>query len=169
MFLLYSDRKIRVLSRLGFPRSSMSGTSIFVWNKQTSLWLINLSTRQSAHLLLCGRHNTILHLFYQPVQPVQPQFRARRLTAKALFDDLVIYPYSLTRLGSTRWTGFQTHSQVWRAEGLNPDPRIPRQSRYRNFGWFYGTIPIKISSVTSSSNHWQLILKKKFRFPCKWL
>ena len=42
--------------------------------------------------------------------------------AKALFDDHVIYPYFLTRLGSTRGTGFQTHSQVCRAEGLNPWP-----------------------------------------------
>ena len=42
------------------------------------------------------------------------------LAAKALFDDLIIYPYFLTRFGSTRGTGFQTHSQVCRVEGLNP-------------------------------------------------
>ena len=44
--------------------------------------------------------------------------RAQRLTAKALFEDLVIYP-CFTRLGLTRGTGFQTHSHVCRAEGLN--------------------------------------------------
>ena len=38
--------------------------------------------------------------------------KAQRLTAKALFRWSCIYPYFLTRLGSTRGTGFQTHSQV---------------------------------------------------------
>ena len=33
-------------------------------------------------------------------------------------DDVVIYPYFLTRLGSTRGTGFQTHSQVCWEENI---------------------------------------------------
>ena len=47
------------------------------------------------------------------------QRRACRVATKALSDDRFIYPYSLTRLGFTNGTGFQTHSQVWRTKELN--------------------------------------------------
>ena len=54
--------------------------------------------------------------------------RERLLTAKALFDgNASTYTYNLARLRLTRGTGFQTHSQVCRAEGLIQDTRFKIQ------------------------------------------
>ena len=47
------------------------------------------------------------------------------------WTSLVIYPYFLTRLGSTRGTGFQTHPPVGHERrGRTTDLRITRQTRY---------------------------------------
>ena len=77
-------------------------------------------------------------MFKELVQPYIPMKTSESATShrEGTLDDPVIYPYSLTRLGSTRGTGFQTHIRAEgltrrtgfqthiQAEGLNPWPSI---------------------------------------------
>ena len=52
--------------------------------------------------------------------------RAQRLTVKALCNNHSIYPFILTRLGSTWGTSFQKHSQVCLLRGQTPYSTIEK-------------------------------------------
>ena len=64
-------------------------------------------------------------IFYLRIaEPYQPLCviisRPIQVSESSLFADLVIHPYSYTRLGLTRGTVSQAHSQVCRVDRLNP-------------------------------------------------
>ena len=102
-----------------FYRQRRRRKSPFFW----ILFLISRSFFCMRFYILCNStYFTLLSVQLNSLCNLHRPARERLLTAVALFDDHVIYPYSLTWLGSTRGTGFQTHSQVCRAEGLNPWP-----------------------------------------------
>ena len=80
--------------------------------------------------------------------------RARSLTAKALFDDLVIYPYFLTRLGSTPGNRVFRHiPNCAEQRDWTPDLLDTTQCRYREAtacidqrGSFISFIPLQVTS-----------------------